>query len=298
MEIKMERKKVTIPELHNKKKEGKKITMLTAYDYPVAKLVDEAGIDMILVGDSLGMVVLGYDSTVPVTMDEMIHHCKAVRRGTRYAFLVGDMPFMSFQTSEEEAVRNAGRFLKEAGCDAIKLETAEPRVLKVTKAIIESGIPVLGHLGLTPQSATKLGGLKVQGKDADAAKKIVDSALALEEAGCFAVVLECIPDKLAKIITKDLGIPTIGIGAGADCDGQVLVINDMIGLFERFLPKFVKQYAKLAPKILEAIKQYREEVEAGKFPGAEHTFGMKSEELSEVAAKIRSRDSLQRGRGA
>jgi 3-methyl-2-oxobutanoate hydroxymethyltransferase len=279
----MDRKKVAIPDLYNKKKEGKKITMLTAYDYPVAKLVDDAGIDMILVGDSLGMVVLGYDSTVPVTMDEMIHHCKAVRRGTKYAFLVGDMPFMSFQVSVEEAVRNAGRFLKEAGCDAIKLETAEPRVLEVTKAIIEAGIPVLGHLGLTPQSATKLGGLKVQGKDAEAAKKIVDSALALESAGCFAVVLECIPDKLAQIITEKLSIPTIGIGAGKDCDGQVLVINDMIGLFERFLPKFVKQYVKLAPQISNAIRQYKDEVEAGRFPSAEHTFGMKEDELKKIA---------------
>lgn len=279
----MERKKITIPDLNSKKREGKKITMLTAYDYPIAKLVDEAGIDMILVGDSLGMVVLGYDSTVPVTMEEMLHHCKAVRRATKYAFLVGDMPFMSFQVSEEEAVRNAGRFLKEAGCDAVKLETAEPRVLKVTRAIIESGIPVLGHLGLTPQSATKLGGLKVQGKDAEAAGKIIDSAVALEEAGCFAIVLECIPDKLAKIITKKLNIPTIGIGAGADCDGQVLVINDMLGLFERFLPKFVKQYIKLAPQILEAIKRYKEEVETGKFPGEEHTFGMKTEELRKIS---------------
>ena len=278
----MERKKITIPDLYRKKHEGKKITMLTAYDYPVAKLVDEAGIDMILVGDSLGMVVLGYDSTVPVTMDEMIHHSKAVRRGTKHAFLVGDMPFMSFQVSEEEAVRNAGRFLKEAGCDAIKLETAEPRVLEVTKAIIEAGIPVLGHLGLTPQSATKLGGLKVQGKDAEAAKKIIDSATALKEAGCFAIVLECIPEKIAKIITEELSIPTIGIGAGKDCDGQVLVINDMLGLFERFLPKFVKQYVKLAPQILDAVKKYRQEVETGKFPAVEHTFAIKEEELKKV----------------
>lgn len=278
----MDRKKISIPDLYSKKKEGKKITMLTAYDYPVAKLVDDAGIDMILVGDSLGMVVLGYDSTVPVTMDDMIHHCKAARRATKYAFLVGDMPFMSFQVSVEEAVRNAGRFLKEAGCDAIKLETAEPRVLESARAIFEAGIPVLGHLGLTPQSATKLGGLKVQGKDAEAAKKIIDSALALQEAGCFGIVLECIPDELSKIITQKLSIPTIGIGAGKDCDGQVLVINDMLGLFERFLPKFVKQYVKLAPQILNAVKQYKEEVESGNFPGPEHTFGMKQEELKKV----------------
>lgn len=278
----MDRKKIAIPDLYNKKRESKKITMLTAYDYPIAKLVDDAGIDMILVGDSLGMVVLGYDSTVPVTMDDMIHHCKAVRRATKYAFLVGDMPFMSFQVSVEEAVRNAGRFLKEAGCDAIKLETAEPRVLEAARAIFEAGIPVLGHLGLTPQSATKLGGLKVQGKDAEAAKKIIDSALALQEAGCFAIVLECIPDELAKIITQKLSVPTIGIGAGKDCDGQVLVINDMLGLFERFLPKFVKQYVKLAPQILNAVKQYKEEVESGRFPGPEHTFGITQEELKKV----------------
>jgi 3-methyl-2-oxobutanoate hydroxymethyltransferase len=256
--------------------------MLTAYDYPVAKLVDDAGIDMILVGDSLGMVVLGYESTVPVTMEEMLHHCKAVRRATKYAFLVGDMPFMSFQVSEEEAVRNAGQFLKEAGCDAIKLETAEPRVLEATKAIVQAGIPVLGHLGLTPQSATLLGGLKVQGKDAEAAKKIINCALALQEAGCFAIVLECIPDKLAKLITEKLNIPTIGIGAGKDCDGQVLVINDMLGLFERFLPKFVKQYTKLAPQILEAVKKYKDEVENGKFPSAEHTFTIKEEEFKKL----------------
>lgn len=278
----MDRQKISIPYLHNKKQEGKKITMLTAYDYPVAKLVDDAGIDMVLVGDSLGNVVLGYDSTVPVTMDDMIHHCKAARRGVKYAFLVGDMPFLSFQVSEEDAIRNAGRFLKEAGCDAVKLETAEPRVLKFTKAIIESGIPVLGHLGLTPQSATKLGGFKVQGKDAGAAKKIIDSAIALQEAGCFAIVLECIPDKLAQLITKKLSIPTIGIGAGKECDGQVLVINDMVGLFERYLPKFVKQYIKLAPQILDAVKQYKEEVETGRFPAPEHTFSIKEEELKKL----------------
>lgn len=269
-----DRKKVTIPDLHRKKREGKKITMLTAYDYPFAKLVDEAGIDIVLVGDSLGMVVLGYENTLPVTMDEMIHHCKAVRRGIRYSFLVGDMPFMSFQVDKKEAVRNAGRFLKDAGCDAVKLETAEPSVLEVTRAIIQAGIPVLGHLGLTPQSASKLGGFKVQGKDTQAAKRILESALALQEAGCFAIVLECIPAPLAKTITEKLDIPTIGIGAGVDCNGQVLVIHDMIGLFDRFLPKFVKQYIKLSPQILEAIKQYKDEVESGRFPSKEHSFGL------------------------
>jgi 3-methyl-2-oxobutanoate hydroxymethyltransferase len=286
----MDRKKVTINDFLNKKKDGRKITMLTAYDYPVAKLVDEAGIDAVLVGDSLAMVVLGYDSTTPVTMDEMIHHAKAVRRAVKYAFLIGDMPFMSFQVSEEEALRNAGRFVKEAGCDAVKLETAEPRVLKITKAIIEAGIPVLGHLGLTPQSAVKLGGFKVQGKDAAAAKKIIDSAAALQEAGCFAIVLECIPAKVTRMITEKLSIPTIGIGAGADCDGQVLVINDMIGLFERFLPKFVKQYARLAPQILEAVKKYKQDVESGAFPSAEHTFGIKEEELKKIEKRRQGRN--------
>ena len=251
----MERKKVTITDLQNKKREGKKITMLTAYDYPVARLVDEAGIDSILVGDSLGMVVLGYESTVPVTMDEMIHHSKAARRGTRYAFLVGDMPFMSYQVSKEEAVRNAGRFMKEAGCDAVKLEGGY-EVLNVTAAIIDAGIPVLGHLGLTPQTISKLGGYKIQGKDAEAAKKILDQALKLEKAGCFAIVLECVPDALAKLITENLKIPTIGIGAGLYCDGQVLVTNDMVGLFDRFVPKFVKQYVKLSGSIPEGIRSF------------------------------------------
>ncbi len=279
----MERKKATISDLHIKKREGKKATMLTAYDYPTAKLVDEAGIDMILVGDSLGMVVLGYDSTVAVTMDEMIHHAKAARRGTKYALLVGDMPFLSLQASDEEAIKNARRFVKEAGCDAVKLETAEPHVLKIIKAIIKEGVPVLGHIGLTPQSADKLGGFKVQGKDADAAKKIIDAALALEEAGCFAVVLECVPGKVAHLITQKLKIPTIGIGAGKGCDGQVLVINDMLGLFDRFLPKFVKQYAKLAPQISDAVKRYKEDVESGSFPAGEHTFTIPEAEFKKLS---------------
>lgn len=277
----MERKKITIPDLQEKKRTGKKITMLTAYDYPIARLVDEAGIDCILVGDSLGMVVLGYESTVPVTMDEMIHHSKAVRRGTKYAFLIGDMPFMSYQISREEAVRNAGRFMKEAGCDAVKLEGGD-EVLDVTKAIIDAGIPVLGHLGLTPQTISKLGGYRIQGKDAEAAKKIIDQALRLERAGCFALVLECVPDEVAKMITEKLSIPTIGIGAGPDCDGQVLVTNDMVGLFDRFVPKFVKQYVKLSASILDGIKRFKEDVEAVRFPDKEHSFGIKEEELKKM----------------
>lgn len=280
----MERKKITITDLQNKKREGRKITMLTAYDYPMSRIIDEAGIDTILVGDSLGMVVLGYDSTVPVTMDEMIHHCKAVRRGTKYAFLVGDMPFMSYQVSREEAVRNAGRFMKEAGCDAIKLEGGD-EVLDVTIAIVNAGIPVLGHLGLTPQTISKLGGFKVQGKDADAAEKILDQALKLERAGCFAIVLECVPDKVAKLITEKLNIPTIGIGAGPYCDGQVLVSNDMVGLFDKFVPKFVKQYVKLSALISDGVKKYKDEVEKGVFPDAAHSFTIKDEELKKLSKK-------------
>ena len=277
----MERKKMMITDLQNKKREGKKITMLTAYDYPMARLVDDAGIDMILVGDSLGMVVLGYDSTVPVTMDEMIHHSKAVRRGTKYAFLVGDMPFMSYQVSKEEAVRNAGRFMKEAGCDAVKLEGGD-EVIDATIAIVNAGIPVLGHLGLTPQTISKLGGFKIQGKTAEAAKSLIDQALKLERAGCFGVVLECVPDQVARLIAEKLKIPVIGIGAGKYCDGQVLVVNDMVGLFDRFIPKFVKQYVKLSHSILEGLKKYKDEVEKGTFPAAEHIFTIKEEELKRI----------------
>lgn len=277
----MERKKITIIDIQNKKREGKKITMLTAYDYPMAKLIDEALIDVILVGDSLGMVVLGYESTVPVTMDEMIHHSKAVRRGTKCAFLVGDMPFMSYQISKEEAVRNAGRFMKEAGCDAVKLEGGD-EVLDVTKAIVNAGIPVLGHLGLTPQTISKLGGYKIQGKDAKAAKRILEQALKLKDAGCFAIVLECVPDKVAKLITEKLMIPTIGIGAGPYCDGQVLVTNDMVGLFDRFVPKFVKQYVKLSTLISDGLKKYRDEVEKGIFPDQAHSFAIKEEEIRKL----------------
>ena len=277
----MDRKKIMIHDLQAKKRDSKKITMLTAYDYPMARLVDEAGIDSILVGDSLGMVVLGLDSTVPVTMDEMIHHAKAVRRGTKYAFLVGDMPFMSYQISKEEAIRNAGRFMKEAGCDAIKLEGGD-EVLDVTTAIVNAGIPVLGHLGLTPQTISKLGGFKVQGKDADTAAKILEQALKLEKAGCFGIVLECVPDKVAKMITEKLKIPTIGIGAGVYCDGQVLVTNDMLGLFDRFIPKFVKQYVKLSLLISDGVKKYKDEVEKGIFPDAEHSFTIKEEEIKKL----------------
>lgn len=276
----MEREKVTIPYLQNKKEGSQKITMLTAYDYPMARLVDESGIDIILVGDSLGMVVLGYDSTLPVTMEDMIRHTQAVRRGTKWALLVGDMPYKSFDTPEI-AVTNAIRFVKEAGCDAVKLEGGTES-LEAAEAIIKSGIQVMGHLGLTPQSIEELGGFKVQAKTAEAAKVIIEDAKKLERIGCFSIVLECIPSKIAEIITKELKIPTIGIGAGPDCDGQVLVTNDMIGLFDRFVPKFVKQYIKLSPQILEGIKAYKKEVEELRFPTEEHGFKIKTEELKKI----------------
>ena len=274
----MERKKIAIPDLMVKKRAGEKITMLTAYDFSMASFIDQAGMDMILVGDSLGMVVLGYDSTVPVTMEEMLHHCRAVRRGVRYAFLVGDMPFMSYNTSREETIRNAGRFLKETGCDAVKLEGGL-EVADTVRAIVEAGIPVMAHIGLTPQTVSKLGGFRVQGKDRVAARRLLDSARALETAGAFSVVMECIPDKLAGLITRSLGIPTIGIGAGPECDGQVLVTNDLLGLYEKFLPKFVKQYIQLFPRIREALQAYAREVKEGVFPGPEHGFSMDHQDL-------------------
>ena len=277
----MERKKVTIADLMQKKAERKKITMMTAYDYPTGSLVDQAGIDTILVGDSLGMVMLGYDSTVPVTMDEMIHHCKAVSRGVKSSFIVGDMPFMSYQVNVEQAVQNAGRFIKEAACDSVKIEGGSD-MAPVVKAIVRAGIPVCAHIGLTPQTATMLSGFKVQGKDAEGARELVESAKDLEEAGAFMIVMECIPDLLAARITQELNIPTIGIGAGKDCDGQVLVYHDLVGLFERFTPKFVKQYINLSPKIKEALIQFKTEVEAGTFPGPEHTFSMKEEEAKKI----------------
>ncbi len=277
----MERKKVTIADLMAKKESGRKITMLTAYDYPTAQMVDQAEIDTILVGDSLGMVVLGYTSTVPVSMEEMIHHAKAVTRGTTYAFVLGDMPFMSYQTGVERAIENAGRFMKEGECDAVKLEGGT-EVAPVVKAIVTAGIPVCAHIGLTPQTATQLSGFKVQGKDAESAQNLIKSAKDLEEAGAFMVVMECIPDILASRITKELSIPTIGIGAGKDCDGQVLVYHDTVGLFERFTPKFVKQYIKLGPMIVDALKEYKKDVEEGVFPGEEHTFKMSKEEAEKM----------------
>jgi len=277
----MGRAKVTIAELKEKKNRGEKITMLTAYDFYTAAMIDQAGVDTILVGDSLGMVVLGYDSTVPVTMEEMLHHCKAVRRGTKTAFLIGDLPFMSYHVSREEAIHNSGRLIKEAGCDGVKLEGGL-EMAPIVKSIVDIGIPVCAHIGLTPQTATKLSGFKVQGKDAEGARQLIATAKAMDEAGSFLLVMECVPDAVAAEITKSVSMPTIGIGAGLDCDGQVLVTNDVLGLFEKFVPKFVKQYCKLAPQIKEALTLYVQEVKESRFPGPEHSFRMDTTELAKV----------------
>jgi len=277
----MAKQKVTIPQLKEMKEQGKKIRMVTAYDYPTGVLVDKTDIELILVGDSLGMVVLGYDGTVPVTMEEMIHHTKATVRGAKNTLIVGDLPFMSYNVSVEEAIRNAGRLMKEGGADCVKLEGGLS-VVETVRAIVRAGIPVMAHIGLTPQTASQLGGFKVQGKDVAAAERMITEAKALEEAGAFAIVLEAIPAQLAALITKKISIPTIGIGAGPHCDGQVLVIHDMIGLFDRFVPKFVKQYAKISQTIVEALNTYAEEVSSGKFPGPEHSFTMKEEVLERL----------------
>jgi len=295
----MERKKVTLPTLQGKKGRGEPITMVTAYDYPGALAADDAGIDMILVGDSLGMVVLGYDSTVPVTMDEMISHAAAVKRGAKFSFIVGDMPFLSYQTDVKEAIRNAGRFLKEAGSDAVKLEGGA-EMAETVKAIVDAGIPVMGHIGLTPQSVSKLGGYRVQGKTARAALKLLDDALALEQAGAFSVVLETVPDRVAELVSKRLGIPTIGIGAGVGCDGQVLVFHDLLGYFDRFSPRHNKRYANLHETIVNALSEYRREVEWRAFPTAENSFTIGDDEfaalvhaLEEAGERVSSAEGVQ-----
>ena len=281
------RKKVTVRTLRAKKRRGEPITMMTAYDYPSAVAVDRAEIDVILVGDSLGMVVLGYETTLPVTMEDMLHHAKAVARGAKYPLLVGDMPFMSYQVSVEEAVRNAGRFLQEAGMDAVKLEGGRERA-ETIHAIVSAGIPVMGHIGLTPQSVHQLGGFRAQGKTAQAAKRLVEDALILQDAGCFSLVLESVPAQLAQLITEKLDIPTIGIGAGPHCDGQVLVFHDLLGLFDRFTPRFVKQYAQLHAVIHEALVAYREDVVQRRFPGPEHSVEMKAEEWERLLEMLQA----------
>jgi len=279
------RKKVTTLTYRQKKERGEVITMLTAYDYPTALAMDKAGVDSILVGDSLGMVVLGYENTLPVTMEEMLHHCRAVARGAKTALLVGDMPFMSYQVSVEEATRNAGRFLGQGGMDAIKLEGGRERVDAI-RSITGAGIPVMGHLGLTPQSVNQLGGFRAQGKTALAAKRLVDDALILEEAGCFSIVLESVPARLAELISKKLSIPTIGIGAGVGCDGQVLVTHDLLGLFDRFTPKFVKKYADFHSEMERAFADFIEDVETKRFPAQEHSVSMDDKEWEGLLKEI------------
>lgn len=281
-----QRKKVTTLTFRQKKERGDPITMLTAYDYPTAMVVDKAGIDSILVGDSLAMVVLGYENTLPVTMDEMLHHARAVARGAKTAMLIGDMPFMSYQVSVEEAVRNAGRFIQQANMDAIKLEGGRERADAV-RAIVGAGIPVMGHLGLTPQSVNQLGGFRAQGKTASAAKRLLEDAQILEEAGAFSIVLESVPARLGELISKKISIPTIGIGAGLGCDGQVLVTHDLLGLFDRFTPKFVKKYANLHEVMNKAFAEYIDDIETKKFPAPEHTVEMTDEEWSAFLKEIK-----------
>lgn len=272
---------VTVTTIKEKKAAKLPITMLTAYDYAMAKMLDSAGIDMLLVGDSLGNVVLGYDSTLPVTMEEMIHHAKAVCRGAKNAMVVVDMPFMSYQISAEEAVRNAGRIMKETGAQAVKLEGGI-EIMEAVKGILRAGIPVVGHLGLTPQSIHQLGGFKVQGKEEEAAQKLINDAKALASAGVIAIVLECVPERLAQKVTESIDAATVGIGAGNQCDGQVLVINDMLGMYADFTPKFVKKFADLQAQMLEAIVEYKNEVTSRAFPAKAHTFAISDEVLEKL----------------
>lgn len=281
------RKKVTLNALRQKKARREAIIMLTSYDFFTAQAVDQAGIDIILVGDSLGMVVLGYENTLPVTMEDMLHHAKAVARGTQYALLVGDMPFMSYQVSTSEAVRNAGRFLQETGMDGVKLEGGRERV-EAIRAITQAGIPVMGHLGLTPQSVHQFGGFRPQARQSGPAQRLVEDALVLQDAGCFSLVLESIPAQLAGLVSQKLDIPTIGIGAGPACNGQVLVIHDLLGLFDRFTPRFAKQYARVYETMQQAILAYKEEVEQGIFPAIEHSVDMAEDEWQALLKNLDS----------
>jgi 3-methyl-2-oxobutanoate hydroxymethyltransferase len=277
-----QKKKTTTRVFRQMKERGTPIAMLTAYDYPMAQMADNAGIDGILVGDSLAMVVLGYKNTLSVTLDEMLYHCRAVVRGASTALLIGDMPFLSYQVSTENAIQNAGRFLQEGGMDAVKVEGGEVRA-KTIRAIVDAGIPVMGHLGLTPQSVHQLGGFLPQGKTALAAKKLLDDAIMIEDAGCFSIVLESVPARLATRISERLAIPTIGIGAGTGCDGQILVSHDLLGIFTEFTPKFVRKYADLNTVISTAFGFYREDVRNLRFPAREHSFDMSEAEWSEFS---------------
>jgi 3-methyl-2-oxobutanoate hydroxymethyltransferase len=280
--------RVTPRTLHAKKSRGEPIVMVTAYDYPSAKAADAAGVDCILVGDSLGMVVLGYDDTLRVTMDEMLHHARAVARARTAALRVGDLPFMSYQADVAEAVRNAGRFLSDGGMDAVKLEGGRERAGTI-RAIVEAGIPVMGHLGLTPQSVRALGGYRVQAATAEAARRVLDDALRLEDAGCFALVLEAIPDRVAALVTGRLEIPTIGIGAGSACDGQVLVWHDLLGWEDRIAPRFVKRYAEFAAEARAALGRYASDVRERRFPAAEHAYPIPDGEWDRLAVDLAGR---------
>lgn len=283
-EVMMEREKVTIPKLYEMKRKGEKIAFLTGYDYPTAALEDEAGIDMILIGDSGGMTTLGYSTTLPVTMNEMMVFTGSVCRAVKYALVVGDMPYMSYQASVVEAIKNAGRFIA-AGCDAIKLEGGA-RVSETVRAIVKAGIPVMGHIGLTPQSYTQLGGFKVQGRTADTAKQLLADAKALEEAGVFAILIECVPAQVGKLITESISVPTLGLGAGADCDGQIVIVHDILSLFRAFRPKFVKVYANVGESMLNAFKSYVKEVKSGEFPKPEHFYKISREELAKIGVIV------------
>ncbi len=276
-----ERKKVTLPALYKKYHDGEQITMLTCYDYPTACLQDQAGIDMVLVGDSLGMTMLGYESTLPVTMADMIRHAQAVRRGAPNVWLIGDMPYMTYQPSVEDAIRNAGRFMAEAGCDAIKLEGGREMADRM-EGIVKAGIPAMGHLGLTPQSASALGGFRVQGKGAAQAARIVEDARILEEAGAFSILLELVPDRVCELITRRAHIPIISLGSGPHANGQLLIYHDMFGLYPRFTPKMAKQYANAGEVILNGLKQYVAEVTSKTFPQPENYFSMKDEDYEEL----------------
>lgn len=277
--------KVTIPFFQAKKDRKEKIVAITAYDFPIAKIVDESGVDMILVGDSLGMVVLGYENTIPVTMEEMIHHTKPVVRASKRALVVGDMPYFSFHLTQEESIANASRFLKEAGASAVKIEGASKKRLRLIEALVDAEIPVMGHVGLTPQSIYHFGQFKVRGKEVDEAKKIIQDASNLEKAGVFSVVLECIPMEVAKIITEKLKVPTIGIGAGPYCDGQILVFHDLVGYSDGYLPKFVRKYADIHQLISRAVKEYIDDVREGRFPDSEHSYHFQSEKIEELIKK-------------
>lgn len=281
-------KKVTIHTLLEKKRDRQKITWLTGYDYPMAQVEEKAGIDIILVGDSMGMTVYGWDSTLPVTMDLLIPHTKAVRKGAPNVFLIGDMPYMSYQVSTQEAVRNAGRFMAECACDAVKLEGGR-EVIDTVKALVKATIPTVGHLGLTPQSIAMFGGFKAQGRDADAAIRIIEDAQAMEEAGACMILLEAVPPEVGKIITERAKVPILGIGAGPHVDGQCLIVHDMLGMFEAFTPKFVKRYTNISQQIVEALKVFIEDVNKGSFPGPEHCYKMPKEEAQKLEKTFREK---------